>query len=396
MRGLSEKAWLQNLALCLLMILSLLLLVQTLGKAFRVVGYDFTVYLRSAAALIDGTDPYHTESFFPYTYPLTLAFCIIPLTWLPYWLSCVIWFLISLVVLALSGRITIVLLRRTGLVLDHRKLPIAILLLVTAMFSTIQNNLLNGQVNFIVLFFCLLFLKFFIEGKFIRSSVALSIAISLKLVPLILLGFLVFRKKVSVILLTLTLSTVMLFAPALITGQKILDYYSYYLNSFLLFNLDGRVSERIALNISYVLKVFFGLGTGSNSLLSVISFGLILSGIEIYSLRKRGAEVEVWRFCLYLLGILFISPMSQKHYLAYLFPSVGVGFAFFCLGRLRNNALDGWLLMLSLLNVVILAETFDRGPFYFIGTFLLFLLVSRQILFLSMGALPSRTAAGSG
>ena len=117
---------------------------QTWHKAFRADGNDLTSYLLSARALWDGQSPYGLETPFPYLYPLFLAFAIGPLTLLPYGAAVIAWFAASVAALG-------IVLKRWS---HGSKLAMAAAVLVT--FNIIQNNLLNGQVNFLVVLCCLL------------------------------------------------------------------------------------------------------------------------------------------------------------------------------------------------------------------------------------------------
>lgn len=72
-----------------------ILLVQTMHKAYRTVAYDFTSYLLSSEALFEGKNPYVTGTLFPYIYTLFLAFVLTPMTVLPYWLANLCWFTVS-------------------------------------------------------------------------------------------------------------------------------------------------------------------------------------------------------------------------------------------------------------------------------------------------------------
>src|SRR5262245_48455862 len=76
----------------LLLGLLVVFLGQTYTRAHRSYGYDFASYLASASALVDGGDPYHTASRFPYIYPLFLAFVLVPLTKVPYDVAVALWF----------------------------------------------------------------------------------------------------------------------------------------------------------------------------------------------------------------------------------------------------------------------------------------------------------------
>src|SRR5262245_3076639 len=98
----------RRILLILVAVISVVLCVHMLLKAHRPQGYDFSSYLLSADALLQGKNPYQTESIFPYLYPLFLCFFLIPFLTLPYWLSSFLWFFINLLSLIYAARILII------------------------------------------------------------------------------------------------------------------------------------------------------------------------------------------------------------------------------------------------------------------------------------------------
>src|SRR5919107_1810454 len=76
-------------------LLTAVLLVQAEAKALRAFGNDFTAYLDAARALAHGQNPYLASERFPYSYPLTLAWLLIPLSYCPVWLAAAAWFAVS-------------------------------------------------------------------------------------------------------------------------------------------------------------------------------------------------------------------------------------------------------------------------------------------------------------
>src|SRR5204862_207695 len=64
-------------------VLCVVLFAQTWVRAERPNGIDLTSYLLSARALLHGDSPYLLPTPFPYLYPATLAFLLIPLTFVP-------------------------------------------------------------------------------------------------------------------------------------------------------------------------------------------------------------------------------------------------------------------------------------------------------------------------
>ena len=76
-------------------VLCVALFAQTYVRAERPNGIDLTSYLLSARALRDGNSPYLLPTPFPYLYPATLAFLLIPLTFVPAIVAVLVWFAMS-------------------------------------------------------------------------------------------------------------------------------------------------------------------------------------------------------------------------------------------------------------------------------------------------------------
>ena len=156
------------------------LLIQAFHKAYRVDGYDFTPRLEAAKALVAGTNPYSLSTPFPLTYPMFICVLLIPLAWLPYWLSNFIWFALSAALFWFSMRALM------GFY-DSRQTPVRFKALLILCFflslNLVQNNFVNGQVNIFVLSLCLFSLKYLLEKKPALAGWLLAAAISFKLTP---------------------------------------------------------------------------------------------------------------------------------------------------------------------------------------------------------------------
>ena len=133
-------------AVVLLLVGGVVWCAQAIRKAERPSGNDLVSYLASSTALYSGSDPYNTGSQFPYIYPLLLATLIRPLAELPPRTVAVLWFMLSSVCLLYVVNAAA---RCPG---RARTFGVLALAGVVAVFGdVIQNELLNGQVNLLVL-----------------------------------------------------------------------------------------------------------------------------------------------------------------------------------------------------------------------------------------------------
>lgn len=152
-----DSRYTYKISIILLCLLVIELFIQTMGKALRPHGYDFTTYYLSARALIEGTNPYQNPSIFPYIYPLSFAFFITPLALFSHETASAIWFLLSILALFGAGKLIYLLLSQEGYKIDKSKLPLLILIFLVVLITPVQNNLLNGQINIVLLFLCVAF-----------------------------------------------------------------------------------------------------------------------------------------------------------------------------------------------------------------------------------------------
>jgi hypothetical protein len=296
------------------------------GKAYRDNGYDFTSYLLSSKALFAGMSPYQTGSPFPFIYPLFLCVVLSPLTLVPYWLSNAVWFLLNTAALYLS---ILVLLKLYAdcIQLSYKVFTALFLVPFLILTNVIQNNLLNGQINFIVLLFCILFLKYYVDNRKLLASVFLSAAIAIKLTPLILIAYLLARKEFLWTGLTLTLSVFLMFGlPYTVAGDETLNWYSQYTQSFLVHNIasPSGAPDNFAFSITSISNFLF---PSMSKLISLMIAGLIcVVPIVVLQLtsRKGTTSEQTLFFSLYMIAILLISPMSETHHLINLFPAISI------------------------------------------------------------------------
>ena len=332
---------------------------QTWHKAFRADGNDLTSYLLSARALWDGQSPYGLDTPFPYLYPLFLAFAIVPLALLPYGAAVIAWFAAS--VAALGA----ILLGPTklgppklgtsegGWTLGS-ELAIAAAVLVT--FNIIQNNLLNGQVNFFVVLCCVLAVASAgppsafsqcatadkegghyagLESQGRRELAAgawLGVGIALKLMPALLLVYFLVRRQFRAILVAVVTALVLALVPSvLIIGgseaagesgfSRITAVHWQYLREVLTPMATTPEGPVLAYSVASVVQRAFG--TSPALWIDALCAAGVLGAIVVADVRRwrrrgddRAAAVA------YLVAIVLISPKSETHHLAFAIPAV--------------------------------------------------------------------------
>jgi alpha-1,2-mannosyltransferase len=344
------------------LVATIILGAQTWHKAFRVDGNDLTSYLLAARALWDGQSPYGLDTPFPYLYPLFLAFAIVPFALLPYGAAVIGWYAASVAALGL-------ILREWA---SRNELAIAATVLVT--FNVIQNNLLNGQVNFFVVLCCVAAVVSGRPSAFAqratgppegghyavadppegglrlpagerRETVAglwLGVGIALKLMPALLLVYFLVRRQGRAILVAAATALALALVPSvLIIGgpevsvesgfSRITAVHAQYLRQFLSPMMTSPAGDELAFSIASVVARAFGVGPAL--WLEVLCAAAVLGTVafvDVARWRRRGDDVAA--AAAYLVAIILISPKSETHHLAVALPAVAL-----CVSRLFGD-----------------------------------------------------------
>lgn len=317
--GFSRKAVVGRNALAAAAIVATVVLgAQTWHKAFRPGGNDLTSYLLSARALWDGQSPYGLDTPFPYIYPLFLAFVIISLAMLPYGAAVISWFAAS--VAALGAVLVESAFRRSA---DagrwSAELSIAATVLIT--FNIIQNNLLNGQVNFFVVLCCVLAVK---QPRAIVAGAWLGAAIALKLMPVLLVVYFLVRRQFRVVLVAVATALVLMLAPGILISGSAADVHQQYVREFLTpMMTTPEASPVLAYSAASVVQRMLGVGPAlwMDVLCAAAVLGTI-AAVDVRTWRRRGDHLAA--AAAYLVAIVLISPKSETHHLAFAIPAVAL------------------------------------------------------------------------
>lgn len=358
------------------------LLMQTYRQANRPEGYDFTSYLLSAKALWTGGDPYHTGTKFEYIYPLFLAFLVVPLSAIPYWLANLIWFCLGAGSFLFMCR-AIPKTAAFGTDEDAAGRGIIVTAVVVAvLFSPLQNGFLNGQANLIVLFCCTMFLVCYRRGSWVAAAAWLGAAIAIKIVPGILVVFLLVRREYRIVAWTAVFAAFFCCVPAVLAGEKIVDFYRYYWEHFLRDSAQGIVPRN---------GMFFGLrGTleyfmpairrpGAERVadaVRVVSQLISLSAIVAIDLAgRKSRRRDVWAFSTYLVGCLLLSPTAEIHHLVFAMPAISLLAAKTLADRRWATKTVIGLMAGFILCFDVAAKINVRGPFFLPSLVVLLVLV---------------------
>jgi alpha-1,2-mannosyltransferase len=332
-----------------------------------------------------------------YLYPLFLAFALIPLTAIPYWLANFLWFGLSLASLVLGCLLLLDMAENEKHAATGWQLAVPGCAIFVLLFSPIQNNLLNGQVNLIVMLCCVLFIRYFSQKRPILSAVWLGAAIAIKLTPAFLLLFVLVRREYRVLLWTVLFTIFFCLLPGIVVGRSLVTFYKGYWDNFLLPSLMGIGPKTMFFGLRGTIEYFIpaiGSSTWTRGLSLLTTIAVVLA-VDIRGRRLPPAQRDAWTFCAYMLGCLLISPAAEVHHLVFAIPAA------FLLG-MKAFFDRRWATKTVLLWMGCFVVCFDLGakmygdtPLYFVSLVILMILVflairpSREISSPLSAALPA-------
>ena len=313
-------------------VLCAVLFAQTYVRARRPNGIDLTSYLLSAHALLEGRSPYLLPTPFPYLYPATLAFLLIPFTVVSPMAAVLVWFALNVAAAVWSVRAVLL---QTRPDLANRSAEVVGFLAVffTVFFSIAQSNLRNGQVNPIVLALCT-FAAF--SPREMGQPISWSLAVAIKIFPLALLPYFLLRRSWLWLAAAVALIAVWCLLPAVVVGTRIVGIYEQYWRVFLVMSLEPR---RLPLDFSLAGTIAWIARVPMTPVLTASAAAVVLGWIlQADARRLRQQDVargfgpaNVRAFALYSLAIPLVSPHSEAHHLAFMLPAAAVaGAALWC------------------------------------------------------------------
>jgi alpha-1,2-mannosyltransferase len=319
-----ERPGVRRAAAIALAILILVFAIQTWRKAHRPDGNDLTSYLSAARALAAGASPYAVETPFPYIYPLFSALVLIPVAVLPYGASVLLWYALS--VAALGWTFTIFARRESRGVREADAVSIAALVVLLAI-DVVQNNLLNGQINFLVLACCAAALA---AAQGPPAASWWGAAIAAKVLPLALGPWWLLRRRLLVVAGAIGIAIALSLAPVLVAGPTALDWTRAYVRGFLGGSLEvGVRSDTIRFSLFGVLEPY----AGWLPWLPLLCALIVVAAAAAADMRRRSPGDDHVGYALYLAAIPLASPKSETHHLAFALPA-----AYVCALRLLRSS----------------------------------------------------------
>lgn len=209
-------------------ILGIFVFLFCLKKAFT--DGDFKVFLEAAKLVALGENPYNEWIFVNenssclYFYSPLWAMILVPFSYLPAFIPNMIWLLANVFFLYRIWNLMVSYIPKQNFIQKHKKWVLILTILMSIRFLLYNFDMI--QMTIFLLWGVLESIKYFGEGKVVVGAALLAFVINVKIMPVVIIPYLIYRGEYKGSLLTLFFTGVYLFVPAVFVGWST--------NSFLL------------------------------------------------------------------------------------------------------------------------------------------------------------------
>ncbi|MGV8121387.1 MAG: glycosyltransferase family 87 protein [Candidatus Xenobiia bacterium LiM19] len=264
-------------------------------------------------------------------YPPLMYVLIVPLTLLHLAQYIQIWFLLNILLLALSAfLISQCLIRAAGVKIP---VPASIMLLISSfltvfLYSPTVDCLMQGQANILLLFLFSSILYCYLSDRKVLAGLFLALCISIKLFPVLFLLYFAIRREWKVVLWTLLCTFIINLAIFLIYGQQI--FSSYIENIFPLYfssqvinvfpynrSIEGVILYYLpstGIPVSSHLAVTKAITFPLKLLLLLLSMAVIFQGAKKAENSGDALKEKAVSFCLFLSLVYLVLTSSWQYY----------------------------------------------------------------------------------
>jgi alpha-1,2-mannosyltransferase len=209
--------------------------------------------------------------------------------------------------------------------------------------EVLQNNLRNGQINFVVMACAVTFAWYWSRERMLLASTWLAAAIAVKITPAILLMWLARRREWKMAAIASAMAAVLTIGlPALVAGPRLVDDFRGYLQGFLsdhVASASGIIIERRPFSVVGALHRFTDLSWPLDAV--VLAAAIVLITVLVFDRGRPASDREAGPLIsLYLVAALLATPMSEVHHLAFVLPGV-----VWLVSRALGRELTGWRLV---------------------------------------------------
>jgi hypothetical protein len=272
------------------------------------VGYltDYFAYTGAVLAWLAGINPYHLEYSNPigvvnFLYPPAALFMFLPLAVLPPLIGQIVFTLISAGFFMLGIVLTVKLIENLGV--SYALLATALLLQT----FPAKFNLVLGQVNLIIVGLVVFTLYFLKRRQTVAAAVAFTLAVNLKLLPLVLLPVFLKHRLTRFVALSVTF---------ILTSNLVFPHLSRtYLTQVLPAQFTGTVGIPDPYNQSLAATFYRLTQTPVSSGVTLVLFTAIITAIVL----RRSTSLPTDAFNLLAVSAFFPAN-SWTHYLVFTYP----------------------------------------------------------------------------
>jgi len=278
---------------------------------------DFFIYY-TAASKVFGNDSIYVMTFgdgFHYLYSLFFAICLYPFTFLPFYLCKLLWLSLNAVLLVRVFTISFSFFENDDQLFKIPTWFYIIVFLFT--FRFIHENFHAAQITIVILYLCIESVNLiFNKNKVIIGSLILAIGINIKLLPIVLIPYLFYRRKFKALLYVFIACLILWLLPSMILGHNknfaLLNDWWHLINPSNKKNILD-VEERSFHSLTTLYTTLFIENPEDIHALSIKRNILSLS-IEQLSLILNGTRLVLIGLTLYFLNSLpFKNAKSKQH-----------------------------------------------------------------------------------
>ncbi len=309
---------------------------------------DFKVFLEAAQNVKNGISPYNVWFFVSkgnycqYFYSPLFAIILIPFRYLPFHIVNLIWLIVNVYFLFRIWKLLSEYVDLHSLSVKKVRWIFALTLLMSLRFILYNFDMI--QMTIFLLWGILESLSLFGKGKYFLGGLLLALVINIKIMPIVVLPYLLYRRETRAFFTTLLFCIIFLFLPALVLGwSKNLLYLTEWwqivnpsnqthllepglgghsLSAFIPYlftKTEGTLPYsrhifdfdlKTAILISTIFRVF------------LIVFSLFFLRLSTIFLKAKSKMSELWEIAYIILIIPLIFPHQQKYAFVLALPAL--------------------------------------------------------------------------
>ncbi|MEI8063868.1 MAG: glycosyltransferase family 87 protein [Verrucomicrobiota bacterium] len=279
--------------------------------------------------MLDGTDIYAVRNprGWAYVYPPPFAVLMVPFALLPLFWSMLIWYVLSVLFLISAVVMCLRLVREAVPEIDATGRMILVVGPLIALSVWFMPGLARGQVNTLLLWLTVGAVYWQRKGQDWRAGSCLAGATLLKIFPIVLLGYFIWRKRWRLALATLVMLAVLTIGlPALVFGwQKNIDYLTEWGHVVAQPSLavesaraNSPLHEQLISNEKprnqSLEPVLWRLNCGKAARPLAVASSLVMVGLMWWVGRKSAPGNELLIVSAVFVWMLLAQPLAESHY----------------------------------------------------------------------------------